>query len=153
MREERPRVWPEIPAEVLEGDRELGPALWLLSAPGLAERTGPHVDLRRRRVDWEGLRGEPWSSGERELVELARALWRGAGEVHPGAWGARLDADHLGRVLEAIAMAGGLRALVWGPRRLPAGRCPGCGRPGLGRGGGETQRLGLGSDRAREAER
>ncbi len=47
-------AWPEIPPEVLERDRELGRALWLLSAPFIAARTGRHVDLERRRVEWEG---------------------------------------------------------------------------------------------------
>jgi hypothetical protein len=117
----------QIPPAVLR-DHEFGPAVWLLSAPFVADRAWRYVHLDRHEVDWEDLLrvSRPWSTTERLFVELAFNLWANStskqveemSAFNPYAWGAQLDTWNLRRLLEALAISGGKRVLVFDPAPL-----------------------------------
>lgn len=106
-------------------DTEFGPVLWLLSAPFVAGRAWPHVNVEQRAVDWDGLFevSRSWTKTERLFVELAYHLWSGSTtdssgdllDISPHRWRAQLDTWSFQRVLEAVAMSGGKRVVVSGP--------------------------------------
>jgi hypothetical protein len=111
------RISPEIVR-----DREFGPACWLLSAPFIASRAWRFVNVERRQVAWDELLevSQSWSTTERLFVHLAFNLWNGEGRFNPNDWGTTLDRQNFPRLLEALALAGGRRVMVFdppGPRR------------------------------------
>ena len=106
-----------LPPEVLK-DREFGPVCWLLSCELVAHVAWRHVDLEHRRVDWEPILDWPCSSGERLLIELALNLWNGHPmETSPYEWAGRLSYHYWVRVMEALALARGVRMDIAGGSR------------------------------------
>jgi hypothetical protein len=106
-----------IPEWILK-DRELGPGVILLTAPVVADKAAPYVNLdaksRNAVIDWERLSeaSRPWSHGERIFAELALHLWTGnklPDLADPYRWGATLSTGNRWPLLEAIALALGLR--------------------------------------------
>lgn len=64
------------------GDYEAAAALVVLESSAFAgdQRAWRHVDTDG--IDWEAILDDgTWSSGERRLLELGRALWAGRGTV------------------------------------------------------------------------
>ena len=108
-------------------DTEFGPALWLLSAPFVAPRAWPYVNVEHRAADWDGLfrASREWSTNERLFIELAYHLWSGSPtdtegapmDLAPHRWRSQLDSWSFQRVLEALAMSGGKRVVVSDPEQ------------------------------------
>lgn len=85
-------------------DRELTAALHVLDAPILRDRVAEHVDVAGRGIDFQAILEEPWSNGERSLIEMACSIW-GRSEIADGRLSDLLhgiDRESFVRVLEAI---------------------------------------------------
>src|SRR4051794_23244206 len=90
-------------------DSELAATLHVLDAPSLYQRTACHVDTAARAIDFEAKLAEPWSAGERILIEAACSLW-GRPDIADGRLSDlmhRLDRDGYQRVLQAIQIRRG----------------------------------------------
>ena len=83
-------------------DREMLAVLVAL-AP-LGSRTSFAIDIRARDCDFAALRRIGWSSGERALIELASALWKGHGDVDLGYICASLDGRFFQAAIDAMAV-------------------------------------------------
>ena len=108
------------------GDAERVAALHLLGHPELADRSGPY--LEREGIDWDGLwTVPPWSSREERVIRAAADLCgRADGKplapltlselAKPQLWDpgpySRVAEDHSHRVLQALAIAVGMRPEV-----------------------------------------
>ena len=71
------------PSRTLDADRLLAdPELMsvLIALAPLGDRALSYVNLSRRELD-PRITDQAWSTGERVLVDLARALWTGHGQV------------------------------------------------------------------------
>jgi hypothetical protein len=90
-------------------DRELAATLHVLDAPTLHQRTQRHVDTAKRTIDFEAMLAEPWSPGERALIDVACSLW-GRPDIADGRLSDvlyRIDRDSYERVLDAIQLRRG----------------------------------------------
>jgi len=85
-------------------DRELWAVLVALEP--LDDRKWNYVDLTRRTFDAERCLEEPWSSGERVLVEVAASLWN-SGRVDLGYIACAMGGRHLQAVVDAVAIRAG----------------------------------------------
>ena len=85
-------------------DRELWAVLVALEP--LDSRKWDYLDLQRRTFDAEQMLQEPWSSGERALIEVAQSLWND-GRVDLGYVACALGPRHLQAVLDATAIRAG----------------------------------------------
>lgn len=94
------------------GDYEAAAALTVLECPFFATdaRVWRHVTVEG--IDWASiLRQGTWSSGERHLLELGRALWAGAGPVDVVYLFTVLGEGSLQVVVDAIVARRGYRHL------------------------------------------
>src|SRR3954453_17002101 len=99
----------KVLAAVAAGDRELAATLHLLAAPSLGRRAARHIDVDGRGIDFEAMLAEPWSAGERVLIEVACSLW-GRPDIADGRVTDllyRIDRDNYERVLAAMQMRRG----------------------------------------------
>lgn len=85
-------------------DRELWSVLVALQP--LDDRKWRHVDLIRRTFEADAMLSQPWSSGERVLVEVAASLWN-TGTVDLGYIACALGDRHLQAVIDAVAVRAG----------------------------------------------
>ena len=85
-------------------DRELWSVLVALNP--LDDRKWQFIDLIRRTFDADAMLNEPWSSGERVLVEVAASLWN-TGTVDLGYIACALGDRHLQAVVDAVAVRAG----------------------------------------------
>ncbi len=85
-------------------DRELWAVLVALEP--LDDRKGRYLDLQRRTFDAEGLLAQPWSSGERVLVEVAASLWND-GKVDLGYIACAIGGRHFQAIIDALAVRSG----------------------------------------------
>jgi hypothetical protein len=114
----------------LDGDdRELWAVLVALEP--LDARKWNYVDLTRRTFDAERCLQEPWSSGERVLVEVAASLWN-SGTVDLGYIACAMGGRHLQAVVDAVAIRAGKNVtsdIATAVRRVGEVRRPAVGRP------------------------
>lgn len=94
---------PEAGVDVMS-DRELWAVLIALEP--LDSRKWDYLDLRHRTFQAEQMLEEPWSSGERALIEVAQSLWN-AGRVDLGYLACALGPKHLQAVVDATAIRAG----------------------------------------------
>lgn len=89
----------------LDGDDR---QLWavLVALEPLDARKWRYVDLARRTFDAERCLQQPWSSGERALVEVAASLWS-SGTVDLGHIACAIGGRHFQAVVDAIAIRAG----------------------------------------------
>ena len=87
-------------------DRELAATLHVLQAPALTGRVEQHIYLAERGIDFAALLEQPWSDGERALIETACTLW-GRTAARLSALLFALDDPHFERVLDAIQIRRG----------------------------------------------
>lgn len=85
-------------------DRELLAVLVALEP--LDDRKWDYLDLTGRTFDAEGMLDEPWSSGERVLVEVAASLWD-TGKVDLGYIASGMGGRHFQAVVDALAVRAG----------------------------------------------
>jgi hypothetical protein len=85
-------------------DRELWAVLVALEP--LDDRKWDYLDLTRRTFDAEGLLSQPWSSGERVLVEVAASLWN-TGKVDLGYIASAMGGRHFQAIVDAVAVRAG----------------------------------------------
>lgn len=85
-------------------DRELLAVLVALEP--LGDRAQAYLNLRDRTFDADQMREEPWSSGERVLIDVAASLWN-TGTVDLGYIAAALSGRYLQAVLDATAIRAG----------------------------------------------
>lgn len=85
-------------------DRELLAVLVALEP--LDDRKWDYVDLTGRTFDADGMLAEPWSSGERVLVEVAASLWD-TGKVDLGYIASAMGGRHFQAVVDALAVRAG----------------------------------------------
>jgi hypothetical protein len=85
-------------------DRELLAVLVALEP--LDDRKWDYLDLRQRTFHSERMLEEPWSSGERTLIDVAASLWN-TGTVDLGYIACALGGRHLQAVLDATAVRAG----------------------------------------------
>ena len=85
-------------------DRELLAVLVALEP--LDDRKWEYLDFARRTFDADGMLAEPWSSGERVLVEVAASLWD-AGRVDLGYVACAMGGRHFQAVVDALAVRAG----------------------------------------------
>lgn len=85
-------------------DRELWAVLVALQP--LDDRKWRYVDLVRRTFDADAMLAQPWSSGERVLIEVAASLWN-TGTVDLGYIACALGDRHLQAVIDAVAIRAG----------------------------------------------
>ncbi len=92
----------------------------ILESPRLVNRTLLYIEPDD--FDWNGLfaAARDMSSGERLLIRIAYDLWTSDGDVRVSEVAKGLDARHLQRVVEAIALFSGRRMPAGDRRRLPA---------------------------------
>lgn len=88
----------------MNDDRELWAVLVALDP--LDDRKWDYLDLTRRTFDAEGLLRQPWSSGERVLVEVAASLWN-TGKVDLGYIASAMGGRHLQAIVDALAVRAG----------------------------------------------
>lgn len=79
----------------------------LVALEPLDARKWRYVDLSRGTLDAERCLLQPWSSGERALVEVAASLWS-SGTVDLGYIACAMGGQHFQAVVGAIAIRGGL---------------------------------------------
>src|SRR4051794_27345008 len=92
-------------------DRELAATLHALAAPMLRERVEPYIDRERRAINFPALLDQPWSHGERAMIEVACTLW-GREDIAEASLSPVLyvmDDENFARVLEAILIRRGAR--------------------------------------------
>lgn len=109
-------------------DREMWAVLVALEP--LDARKWSYVDLTRRTFDAERCLQEPWSSGERVLVEVAASLWN-SGTVDLGYIACAMGGRHLQAVVDAIAIRAGQNVtsdIATAVRRVGEVRRPAVGR-------------------------
>jgi len=112
------RTLEDLPEKVRR-DPEFGPAVYLLTAPLIADKIPDGwVNLERRFINWELLipRAQMWSTGEKMYVALAFNLWSGNTDyawitpgdlyLNPYRWSRTLTDPS--RLLEAIGLSCGL---------------------------------------------
>lgn len=85
-------------------DREL--LAVLIALEPLGDRAQVYLNLRERTFDADRMREEPWSSGERVLIDVAASLWN-TGTVDLGYIAAALSGRHLQAVVDATAIRAG----------------------------------------------
>lgn len=85
-------------------DRELWSVLVALQP--LDDRKWRYLDPIRRTFDAEAMLTQPWSSGERVLVEVAASLWN-TGTVDVGYIACAVGDRHLQAVIDAVAVRAG----------------------------------------------
>lgn len=85
-------------------DRELLAVLVALEP--LDDRKWHYLDLTDRTFDAEGMLDQPWSSGERALVEVAASLWD-TGKVDLGYIASGMGGRHFQAVVDALAVRAG----------------------------------------------
>jgi hypothetical protein len=85
-------------------DRELWSVLVALQP--LDDRKWRSLELIRRTFETDAMLNEPWSSGERVLVEVAASLWN-TGRVDLGYIACALGDRHLQAVIDAVAVRAG----------------------------------------------
>mgnify|MGYP000111893907 CR=1 FL=1 len=85
-------------------DRELLAVLVALEP--LDDRKWDYLDLARRTFDADGMLAEPWSSGERVLVEVAASLWD-TGRVDLGYIASGMGGRHFQAVVDALSVRAG----------------------------------------------
>jgi hypothetical protein len=85
-------------------DRELLAVLVALEP--LDDRKWDYLDLQQRTFHSERMLQEPWSSGERTLIDVAASLWN-TGTVDLGYIACALGGRHLQAVLDATAIRAG----------------------------------------------
>ncbi len=88
----------------MNDDRELWAVLVALEP--LDNRKWDYLDLTRRTFDAEGLLSQPWSSGERVLVEVAASLWN-TGKVDLGYIASAMGGRHFQAIVDALAVRAG----------------------------------------------
>jgi hypothetical protein len=88
----------------VDADRELWAVLVALEP--LDDRKWRYLDLTRRTFDADGLLAEPWSSGERVLVEVAASLWD-TGLVDLGYIACAIGGRHFQAIIDALAVRAG----------------------------------------------
>lgn len=94
------------------GDYEAAAALTILECPFFATdaRAWRHVDVEG--INWAAILSQgTWSSGERRLLELGRALWKGDGPVDVVYLFTALGEGSLQIVVDAIVARRGYRRL------------------------------------------
>lgn len=85
-------------------DREL--LAVLVAFEPLDERKWDYLNLTNRTFEADRMLGEPWSSGERTLIDVAASLWNG-GTVDLGYIACALGGRHLQAVIDATAIRAG----------------------------------------------
>jgi hypothetical protein len=85
-------------------DRELLAVLVALEP--LDDRKWDYLDVERRTFDSDAMLDQPWSSGERVLVEVAASLWN-AGRVDLGYVASGMGGRHFQAVIDALAVRSG----------------------------------------------
>lgn len=85
-------------------DRELLAVLVALEP--LDDRKWHYLDLTGRTFDAEGMLDEPWSSGERVLVQVVASLWD-TGKVDLGYIASGMGGRHFQAVVDALAVRAG----------------------------------------------
>lgn len=85
-------------------DREL--LAVLIALEPLDDRKWDYLDLARRTFDADGMLAEPWSSGERVLVEVAASLWD-TGRVDLGYIASAMGGRHFQAVVDALSVRAG----------------------------------------------
>jgi len=105
-------------------DRELLAVLVALEP--LDDRKWDYLNLRQRTFNAEQMLQEPWSSGERVLIDVAASLWN-TGTVDLGYIACALGGRHLQAVIDATALRAGqdLTSNI----DLAVARIAGCRRP------------------------
>ena len=90
-------------------DRELAATLHALAAPMLGQRVEPYIDRERRAIDFPALLDQPWSHGERAMLEVACTLWGREDIADARLWPVLyvMDDDNLARVIEAMLIRRG----------------------------------------------
>jgi len=88
----------------MSDDRELCAVLVALEP--LDDRKWDYLDLVRRTFSADGMLAEPWSSGERVLVEVAVSLWD-TGRVDLGYVASAMGGRHFQAVVDALAVRAG----------------------------------------------
>jgi len=111
-------------------DRELCAVLVALEP--LDDRKWHYLDLEHRTFDADGMLAEPWSSGERVLVEVAASLWD-TGKVDLGYVACAMGGRHFRAVVDALAVRAGhgfastpdiaIRRVLGGNRSASPDRC------------------------------
>jgi hypothetical protein len=123
-----------------DDDRELWAVLVALGP--LDARKWRYVDVNRRTFDAERCLAQPWSSGERALVEVAASLWD-SGTVDLGYIACAVGGQHFQAVVDALAIRAGrsvtsnVRTAI---RRVATPRLPAADRAAAPR--RDTSRLG-----------
>lgn len=85
-------------------DRELLAVLVALEP--LDDRKWHYLDLTGRTFDAEAMLDEPWSSGERVLVQVAASLWD-TGKVDLGYIASNMGGRHFQAFIDALAVRAG----------------------------------------------
>ena len=85
-------------------DRELLAVLVALEP--LDDRKWAYLDVERRTFDADGMREQPWSSGERVLIDVAASLWD-TGRVDLGYIASAVGGRHFQAVIDAVAVRAG----------------------------------------------
>src|SRR3954469_4862058 len=96
-------------------DRELAATLHALAAPMLRQRVEPYIDRERRAINFPALLDQPWSHGERAMLEVACTLW-GREDLADASLSPVLyvlDDDNLARLLEAMLIRRGRCRDAW----------------------------------------
>jgi hypothetical protein len=88
----------------MSDDRELLAVLVALEP--LDDRKWHYLDLEHRTFDSAGMLEQPWSSGERVLVEVAASLWN-TGKVDLGYIASGMGGRHFQAVVDALAVRAG----------------------------------------------
>ena len=88
----------------MSDDRELCAVLVALEP--LDDRKWDYLNPVRRTFDADGMLAEPWSSGERVLVEVAASLWD-TGRVDLGYVANSMGGRHFQAVIDALAVRAG----------------------------------------------
>src|SRR3954451_22716282 len=83
-------------------DREMAATLHALAAPMLRQRVEPYIDRERRAIHFPAVLDQPWSDGERAMLEVDCTLWGreniADARLSPVLY--VLDDDNLARVIE-----------------------------------------------------
>lgn len=78
----------------------------LVALDPLDDRKWHYLNLERRTFDAAGMLDQPWSSGERVLVEVAASLWD-TGKVDLGYIASGMGGRHFQAVVDALAVRAG----------------------------------------------
>lgn len=93
-------------------------ALHLLTAPLLRASTDAFIDHANFAIRWDELLDQPWSTGERCLIEAAYSIWSSDATINLGLVVNTLDSDNFRRLVEALCLARGANpAALTGPPR------------------------------------